>query len=329
MTRRGAILLCSWLALPAAPSFAADAGTVSGMFLRLPPSAAGAGMGDAGVAVVAGSPAIFTNPAGLAGVKGGYASFSHSAWADSLAYNAVSAAVKTRQAGVFGVGLRYLSYGDMNSFDNTGAAAGSISPRDLSAEAAWATDLDWNRSLGFSCRYISSRIERTATAFAVDLGYMQRAGRTFFGAALQNSGGGLKYGDEAYPLPLGLKLGVGVPFGRSLLAAFDLNLVRGAAAWAAAGAKYTMPVADGMAMSLRAGYNTASADTGGVNGFAAGFGLAGSSMALDYSLRTMGELGVTHHLGLSFKWDMPGLKVVNVEEYPPARKPPARPFPFK
>ncbi len=328
MKNGNTIFLALWLALPAG-ALAADNGTVSGLFLRLPPAAAGAGMGDAGVAVVAGSPAIFVNPAGLAGVKGGYTSFSHSSWADSLSYNVLSAAVKTRNSGVFGVGLRYLSYGEIAALDNTGMAAGSISPRDLSAEAGWATDLDWDSSLGFSLKYVNSRILRKASSFAADIGWMKRAGNTFFGAALQNSGSGLKYGDETYPLPLNLKLGLGVPFGKNLLGVFDLNVTRGASPWVAAGAKYTLPVSDVAAMSLRAGYNTASADTGGVNGFAAGFGLAWEKLALDYALRTMGELGVTHHLGLSFRWEMPGLKVTNVREYPPARREQKKTFRFK
>jgi len=329
MKNRTAIILALWLAMPAGAGFAADAGTASGLFLRLPPSAAGAGMGEAGVAVVAGSPAIFVNPAGLAGVKGGYASFSHCAWADSLTYNTVSAAVKTRAAGVFGVGLRYLSYGEIDSLDNTGAPAGSMSPRDISAEAGWATDLDWDRSLGFSFKYVNSRIKRTASAYAADIGLIQRVGNTFFGAALQNTGSGLKYGSQAYPLPLNLKVGAGVPYGKNLLAAFDLNFTRGAAPWVAIGAKYSLPLLDGFAMSLRGGYNTASNDTGSVNGLAAGFGIAGKGMALDYSLRTMGELGLTHHLGLSFKWDLPGLKVINVREYPPVKKVQKKTFTFK
>lgn len=328
MRRANAIMLALWLALPAG-AFAADAGTASGLFLRLPTAAGGAGMGEAGVAVAAGSPAIFVNPAGLAGVKGGYASFTHSSWADSLTYNAVSAAAKTRTAGVFGLGLRYLSYGQMDAYDNTGARAGSMSPRDIAAEAAWATELNWDRSLGVSVKYVSSKIMRDASSFALDFGVMQRVDRVFLGAALQNSGSGLKYGDEAYPLPLNLKLGVGLPYGRNLLAAFDLNVTRGASPWVAAGVKYTMPVRDGVAMSLRAGYNTAAVDTAGVNGFAAGFGLAGGRLGVDYALRTMGELGLTHHLGLSFKWDIHGLNVINVEEYPPARKKAKKVFSYK
>ncbi len=326
MRNFSAILALALLAAP--PAFAADAGTASGLFLRLPPSAAGAGMGDAGVAVVAGSPAIFVNPAGLAGVKCGYASFTHAAWADSLSYNAVSAAYRTRNSGVAALGVRSLSYGEISSFDNTGAAAGNFSPRDVAAEAAWAGDLDKSRSVGFSMRYISSRIKRTASAFAVDMGYMQRSQLGFFGAALQNSGGGLQYGDEAAPLPLNLKVGVGAPFGRNVIAALDLNFTRGAGAWMAAGGKYTVPVPGDMALSVRAGYSSASSDTGGINGFALGFGLAGETLAFDYSLRTMGELGVTHQLGLSFKWDRPAPKPEIVRETPfmraPARRPAAR-----
>jgi len=74
---------------------------------------------------------------------------------------------------------------------------------------------------------------------------------------------------------------------------------------------------------LRAGYNTASGDTGGLNGFALGFGISLPDMAFDYALRTMGELGPTHHLGVSFKWDTSSPEIVT--PYTPYKAAPARP----
>lgn len=302
-TLRAILTLCLALG-PAAAARAADNGTVSGLFLRLPASAAGTGMGEAGVAVVAGSPAIFVNPAGLAGLKGGYASFSHSAWAESLSFNTLSAAVRTRY-GAAGMGLRYLSYGEIGALDNTGAPAGSMSPRDIALDAALASKLENGLSVGITGRYINSKIMRSASAVAFDLGVMGTAGRTFFGAALQNAGGGLEYGEDVSPLPLNLKLGAGLPYGRDFIAAVDLNLTRGAAPWVAVGGKYTLLVRDDVALAFRAGYNTASSDAGGLSGFALGVGVTGLAASFDYSLRTMGDFGLTHHIGLNFKWDMP------------------------
>ena len=314
------LILAAWLAAGQAAQAASDNGTVSGAFLRLPPSAAGAGMGEAGVAVSAGSQAIFINPAGLASVKGGFASFSHAAWAESLTFNTLSAAVVLPQGGVAGIGVRSLSYGKMDALDNTGAPAGSLSPRDLAAEAGWGADLGGGLAAGFSVKYINSRIKRSATAFALDAGVTRRAGRTFFGAALQNAGSGLKFGSETYPLPLNFKFGVGTPLGRDLLGVFDLNLTRGSSPWLAVGGKYTALLRDGLALTLRAGYNTASGDTGGVNGLALGFGVSLPDLALDYSLRTMGELGPTHHLGVSFKWAVSYAELVTpYGAYAPAR----------
>lgn len=315
-----ALILAACLASGRSALAASGDGTVSGAFLRLPPSAAAAGMGEAGVAVMAGSQAIFVNPAGLATVKGGFASFSHAAWADSLTFDVLSAAVLTPYGGVAGIGLRSLSYGKLDAADNTGAPAGSISPRDLAAEAGWASDLGGGLAAGFSLRYINSRIKRSASAFAADAGVTRRVGRTFFGAALQNAGTGLKFGDETCPLPLNLKLGVGVPYGRSLLGAFDLNVTRGSSPWVAVGGKYTSLLRDGLALVLRAGYNTSSTDTGGINGFALGFGVSMRDLAFDYSLRTMGELGPTHHLGVSYRWDTVSPEVVTpYTPYPAAR----------
>jgi hypothetical protein len=313
-----AILMAVLLASGQAALAADGNGTVSGAFLRLPPSAAAAGMGEAGVAVVSGSPAIFINPAGLAGVRGGYASFSRAAWADTLTFNTVSAAVNTPYGGVVGVGLRYLSYGKMDSFDNTGAAAGSLAPRDLAAEAGWAADLDRGFAAGFSVKYIESRIKNTASTFAVDGGITKRVGRTFFGAALQNVGGGLKYNKEESPLPRNLKMGMAVPYGPDLLGVFDINVTRGAQPWLAVGGKYTSFLRDGMALVLRAGYNTSANDTGGINGFTLGLGLSMPDLAVDYALRTMGDLGPTHHIGLSYRWDMIYRETVDAYGPPPA-----------
>ncbi|OGR42958.1 MAG: hypothetical protein A2X35_04320 [Elusimicrobia bacterium GWA2_61_42] len=326
MKLTSAIIFAAWLASGQAAQAASDNGTVSGAFLRLPASAAGAGMGEAGVAVTAGSQAIFINPAGLASVKGGFVSFSHAAWADSLTFNVLSAAVNTPYGGVAGFGLRYLSYGKMDALDNTGAPAGSLSPRDVAAEAGWGADLGGGLAAGFSAKYINSRIKRSASTFALDAGVTRRVGRTFFGAALQNAGGGLKFGEEEYPLPLNLKLGVGLPYGRDLLGVFDINITRGSNPWLAVGGKHTTLLRDDLALVLRAGYNTASGDTGGINGFALGFGLSLPDMAFDYSLRTMGELGPTHHLGVSLKWDVIYPETVSAYgPYSPARpKQPAR-----
>lgn len=318
-----ALLTAACLAFGLAGAAMAEGnGTASGLFLRLPPSAPQAGMGEAGSAVAAGSPAIFVNPAGLAGVKGGYAAFSHSAWADSLTYNAVSAALRTRSGGVAGLGLRYLSYGNMEALDNTGAPAGSMAPRDLALDGAWAMDIGGGRSAGVSVKYISSRIKRSASAFAFDAGLMQRSGGVMLGAAVQNAGSGLQYGDEEYPLPLNLKLGAGVPVTGGLLAVFDLNVPRGASPWLAAGGKYVHYLNEGLGLALRAGYNTAAADAGGVSGLAAGFGLFSRDAAFDYSVKSLGELGLTHHFGLSFKWDL--VRYETVSPYGPAPKRPVR-----
>lgn len=303
-----------------APLRAGDNGTTGATFLRLPTSAAGTGMAEAGAAVVAGSPAIFSNPAGLSSVRGGFASFSHAAWADSLSFNTLSAAARTPWGGVAGMGLRYLSYGELDAVDNTGAAAGSLAPRDMALEAGWADDFGHGLAAGFSVKYISSRIKRSASAYAADFGLTQRAGGAVLGAAVQNLGTGLKFGETANSLPLNLKAGIGLPSGRNLLYVFDLNITRGASPWLALGGKYTYFLHDELALVLRGGYNTASVDTGGINGFALGFGVSLPDFAFDYALRTMGELGPTHHLGLSFKWDVVYRETVDHYGPPPARR---------
>lgn len=295
------ILLFCLAVLPGPVSVASDNGTVSGMFLRLPPSAAAAGMGEAGVAMAGGSNAIFINPGGLAAIKGGYAAFSHTAWADTLGFNSVSAAFNTSY-GVAALGLRELTYGRVEALDNTGAASGSILPRDMAVEAGWAVEPARGFAAGLSVRYIESRIVRVASTYAVDGGVIKRVRNMAVGVSLQNIGGALKFNKYPFPLPANLKMGAGVQFSPEILGVLDLNITRGSEPWLAVGGKYTSMLLEDMALILRAGYNTYSNDAGGISGFAAGIGFSTRVMAFDYSARAMGEFGPAHHVSISTKW---------------------------
>lgn len=69
-----------------------------------------------------------------------------------------------------------------------------------------------------------------------------------------------------------------------------------------AGGEYAFDFRDAWKVFARAGYNTAEMDNKGLNGVSAGLGLAKKSFAFDYALRTMGLLGLTHHLAINYRW---------------------------
>lgn len=278
-----------------------QAGTGAAAFLRLPVDARSAGMGEAVAGMAGGPMALFQNPAGLAAASTATFAFSHALLMENISFDVLGAAVPLREKGVLGLGAQSLRFGSFASLDNTGAAAGSLSPRDTSFSAGYAVNLDEDMFAGAAVKYISSKISGSAATAALDAGLVMRGERIATGFTLQNIGSGLKFNKESSPLPRNLKIGVCVPYGEDWRWAADLNLPNDGPAWLAAGGEYTFRLKDAWTLFGRAGYNTAAADTKGVNGLSAGFGLSRKNLTFDYAFRTMGLLGSTHHLSLTLR----------------------------
>lgn len=282
------------------PALAADgAGTASGMFLTLPHDPVSAALG--GISSV-GRPSplsVLGNPAGLAGVASRSAEFSHSFWLDGISYNTLAAAGPYR-GGNAAFGLRYLRYGEIDALDNAGGDAGTYSPRDMALSAGWGTsDGDW--SAGTSVKYVSSRIDAAADAFAVDGGLGYSAGRVKGGVSLENLGGKLKFGREAYPLPLLFKAGGSYRLDPGALLLLEGVVPRSGPGWLAAGAEYPVAI-QGMKLALRGGYSGRYLRTGGLNGLTLGLGVSFGEFSFNYALTEAGELGAAHQFGLGFRW---------------------------
>lgn len=282
------------------PAYAGDgAGTSSAMFLTLPHDPVGAALG--GISSVGRSAplSLLGNPAGLADSPGRSAEFSHSFWLDGISYNALAAAAPYR-GGVAAFGLRYLRYGEIDALDNAGAPAGSYSPRDAAFSAGWGTR-DGRWTAGAAVKYVTSRIDASADAFAADGGLGYSAGDYDGGISLENLGGKLKFGREEYPLPLQFKAGASrrLPCGALLL--LEGVLPRSGPGWLSAGGEYPLLV-KGMNFDLRGGYSGRYGRTGGLNGLTLGLGISSGSFTFDYAITEAGELGAAHQFGLGFRW---------------------------
>lgn len=291
------------LVLSCRPAAAGDvAGTASGVFLTLPADPASASLGGIVSAGEATPYGVLSNPALLAGVKERDARFSHSFWLDGISYNSLAAA-GPYAGGTAAVGLRYLRYGAIDALDNTGADAGSYSPRDLALSAGWGTGyLGW--TAGAALKYVSCRVDSSADTFSADAGVGYAAGRFSGGLTAENIGGRLKFGREAYALPLQFRLGGAyrTPSGTLLLAE---GVAPGSGpGWAAAGADYPLAL-PGVALRLRAGLTTRYIDAGGFNGLTAGLGVLLGSFRFDYALTEAGELGASHQFGFGLRWGGP------------------------
>ncbi len=286
--------------LTARPGLCADkTGTGTAGFLKLPVDARSAALGGGSAAPAPGGLSLFRNPASLAVNASPAFAFGHAMLVEDLSYDVLGAAVPLG-GGVLGAGAQYLRYGSMDSLDNTGAPAGSLSPRDSAAALGYGLELGEDIFAGAAVRQISSRISGSASTLSLDLGLAMNGDEVNVGVAAQNMGKGLKFNKEESPLPVNVKLGAVIHYSERWQWLLDFNFPKDARTWVGAGAEYAIARGAGWALFGRAGYSTEALDTKELNGLTAGFGLSRGNISIDYAFRTMGMLGSTHHLGLNY-----------------------------
>lgn len=303
MKTNARLILCLIMCAAARTGLCADtAGTGAAPFLDLPVDARSAGMGDAAAAYASGGMALFQNPAGLAGNGVPSFSFSHAILFEGISYDVAGAAVPLR-TGVLGAGVQYLRYGSMQALDNTGAAAGSLSPRDSALSLGYGYAFGSEFFLGGAIKSVTSKIAGSASASALDVGLQLGDEQVSVALVLQNMGGGMKFHTEESPLPVNVKLGGYIHYSETWRWAADFNFPQDGSAWLALGSEYAFAKTSDWQLLARAGYNTAALDTKGINGLSAGFGLARRNLSFDYAFKTMGMLGSTHIFSLNYRLD--------------------------
>lgn len=206
-------------------------------FLIISPDSRAGGMGDAGVASTPDANSIHWNPSKMAFLKKKIGlSLSYTPWLRALvpdiniAY--LSAYKKIKKAGVVGGSLRYFSLGNITFTDIAGNEIGQFNPNEFAIDAAYATKLGENFSIGGSARFIYSNLTggqaaggnttKAGTTFAVDISAYYLNNRievggkksTFTaGANISNVGAKISYtattGTKDF-IPINLRLGTGL-----------------------------------------------------------------------------------------------------------------------
>ncbi|HAT73346.1 MAG TPA: hypothetical protein DCS63_11085 [Elusimicrobia bacterium] len=299
------LFLAAGLLVPPAHASAASAGNAAGQILKLGAGARYAALGDTGAAYSGDSSALFWNPAGLGFVDRCSVFTGHSRWFEEVAYSAVSAACPAG-LGVFAAGWQYLDYGSMDSLDKTGSVDGDLNPSDRVVSAAWGFKAGKTLAFGVAAKNLSMKLGGRASAYAADAGMIARFSRITLGAALKNSGGGIKFNGRSEDLPQTLKIGAQAALNAVTLA-LDVNSSRDGA-WLSGGAEYILPQNPAAApIMFRAGYSTR-LRTQGYN-FTLGGGVRERSWALDYAFVPYGNLGITHHFSISYFFSRSGAGV--------------------
>jgi len=280
-----------------------DAGTTTGQFLKLGVGARAIGMGEAYSAVANEPTAIYWNPAGLATVSEHMVQMMHAVWFESIYYDFFSYAQPVGPWCVMGMGVQYLSAGEIDELDAAGSWTGTFSPTDLAVSFAWAEDFE-DLLVGASVKLIMMEITSTAQAIAGDIGIMYPLliDRVMVGFSMQNIGGTARFDTAAEGLPVNARLGVAVRAREQWIISCDINTPIDYNPYACVGTEYMLGQYADVSMSLRAGYSThmSKSELDGISGLAGGVGFRLWDAGVDYAWVPYGDLGQTHRVSLSY-----------------------------
>ena len=280
-----------------------DVGTTTAQFLKLGIGARSAGMGNAVTSVYNATDSIYWNPANLNFVDKKELSFSHTIWFEDINYEWLAFALPTKEAGVFGFALQYVSYGSIDRVDNTNTQDGSFSPIDMALYLSYANSYE-KFNFGLNLKYIYSKIENSASAVAIDLGanYDVNNGKTFVGATITNFGTDMKFNKTTEPLPFLFKLGASHFIFDDWLISLDLNFPRDNDFYVNLGTQYAIEVIKNVDCFFRLGYEGRNKDIPGFNWINFGFGFQYLDYVFDYAFVPYGDIGMTHRFSFSIKF---------------------------
>ncbi len=300
---------------------AGETGSASMQFLNIAPNARVAAMGDSFTAQADDVSAAYWNPGGLNYLKNMEVGVNYNLYIENISFLNVMFA-KNFSFGGLGVNLSALSFGSIDNYVD-GELAGTISPTDLLFSVSYSREIMYNLSIGGTFKFMSESLtdEHTGSGIGFDVGllYNDPLGifikKSFvkplkFGFTVQNIGIGPKYETDNNSLPLSIKFGFAYKyrFAHSVAMLKDINLMLDFVVPndASFGIRYGTELwwynLGGMVdAALRFGIK-APQDLGFVSGITAGLGIRIYGIEIDYAVVNMGDLGLTHRIGMDYKF---------------------------
>lgn len=289
----------SFVLLLLATTLRADgAGTTAAPFLKVPFGARGVAMGGAYASVAQGAEALYWNPAGVALLRSGDASFSYAPIQETMNYGSLGIAYPLTKKSSIGLAFASFSQEPLETMDASGRPTGTVSPSDSLFQATYSR-LEGPAAWGVSLKQIRSQLaDVSASALAWDAGArMTWGGRFTASAGLRNMGKGLRYDRETSPLPRSQYLGASWNAGKAIIFSSQVETSASGEKRLGLGAEWTRPMGS-FSTALRAGYDVSQT----VTGFKVGFGVDKGALSIDYALAPMGELGQTHWMTLGYRF---------------------------
>lgn len=272
-------------------------------------------MGSAVVAVPQGSASLLWNPAGLSRLDSAEFGLHHnSGLGDTVQETAIfglplgEVGEKGGTLGGLAASFGYVNHGSFEGMDALGAETGSYRAGDFSGSLGWGLGLGGNFSAGIVLKGNQSRFgHKSYNAYTSDAGFLWAAGRSLnLGASYSNLNLGHRIGGNR--LASGWRVGAALSVKQHLVLAVSGELQNKAVNRLQLGTEYLVGNTESKArvLALRAGYQASYPDPqlSGLTGLTLGLGYRLSrGMALDYAMAPAGELGTSHRLSLTFKFN--------------------------
>lgn len=201
-------------ALTCIVSVAQIGGTSTYQFLNLNPSARLIALGGQAISIPDNDlNTVLQNPALLNEEMDNHLALNYINYIADINYGYAAWAVKTRRAGMLGIGMLYLNYGQFDETDEQGNILGTFHAADYALNLSWALRVDSLLTLGVNVKPIISVLERyTSTGLAFDLGAWYKIGSKGLnaGIVLRNAGFQIKpyTEDTREPLPFEFQAGI-------------------------------------------------------------------------------------------------------------------------
>jgi hypothetical protein len=231
MKRKIVILLVILLAVCLTSAYAGSGrrtGTAGAQELRISVGARGTAMGGAVIANTYGVEAIEWNPAGLAGLEGSEAMFSHQPYLADININFAGIATRFEDLGTFALAAKVVSIGDMEETtpafpDGTGRIFG---PTMSVISLSYSRVLTYRVNFGITGKFIHEKIfEVSANGFAFDLGFMYEPDWHGFsmGIAVKNYGPEMRFTGRGFDRDLDGRQGAAESASFDLPSSFNLG----------------------------------------------------------------------------------------------------------